>query len=121
VRRQIQVAALLVLAASACAKEKQKTDGAPYALTTARDGEGLRVDVRTSNGFHVNDEYPVSFTPEDGGRVALKDQLKKTPCEDDAQFSCAAAVPLPNTSGTLAFSVCSKENCLIEKVAIAAP
>lgn len=119
-QRQIQVGVLLLAAAFSCAKEKAAPSGAPYALTSARDGASLRVEVKTANGFHVNDEYPVSFTPETGARLALKDALTKTACADDATAHCAAAMTVPNVAGTLAFSVCSKENCLIEKVQLAA-
>ncbi len=120
-QRQVQVALALLLVGGACKKapEAPSAGGAPYALATARDGDGLRVDVKTSSGYHVNDDYPVSFQPEDGGRVQLKEQVTKTACASDAKLHCAAAVPVPNQSGTLAFSVCSEDKCLIEKVAIA--
>jgi len=117
-QRQVQVAAALLLVAGACKKEPAPA-AAPYALTTARDGDGLRVEVKTSGEYHVNDEYPVSFSPDDGGRLQLKDAVTKSACAGDATVHCAAAIPVPNAAGTLAFSVCSKDNCLIEKVAIA--
>lgn len=111
------IAALLLLAA--CAREKK--EGAPYALTTARDGEQVRVDVRTADGFHLNEEYPVSFAPEDGGRLPLKDAAKLAACDGHAEEKCALSVGLPNQAGTFAFSVCSKDACLIEKVPIKSP
>ncbi|MBL8955340.1 MAG: hypothetical protein JNK82_31490 [Myxococcaceae bacterium] len=120
-QRQIQVAgALLLLAAAGCKKEAAPTalPGAPYTLAASRDGEQQRVTVKTASGYHVNDEYPVSFQPEGGERLQLKDVVTKTACESGGGFSCTAVVAFPNVAGTLAFSVCSEEKCLIEKVAI---
>jgi hypothetical protein len=118
--RRVRVAPLLWLALTAAGCKKESPATAPYLLTTARDGEAQRVEVRTSGDFHVNDDYPVSFQPEDGGRLQLKDHVQKTACPGEATFHCTAQVNVPNQTGTLAFSVCSRENCLIEKVAIKA-
>ena len=117
-QRQVQVAALLLALTGACKKEPPAPAAPPYAVSAARKGEGLEVEVKTSGEYHVNDEYPVSFQPEDGGRLQLKDQVQKSACASDAQYHCAAAVTVPNVAGTLAFSVCSKDACLIEKVPV---
>ncbi len=102
-RRQIQVVVLLL--AAACPSEK-KAEGPPYSLT--RNAE--RVEVKAGAGYHMNDEYPVTFAPEDGGRLQLKEQATLT--------ETSLSVPVPNVAGTFAFSVCSKDACLIEKVAL---
>ncbi|MBK7860904.1 MAG: hypothetical protein IPJ65_20325 [Archangiaceae bacterium] len=106
------------MATGACKREG--TDAAPYLLTTARDGEQQRVEVKTAAGYHINDDYPVSFEPEGAARLQLKDAVKSTACEGDAAHHCSAAVSVPNAAGTLAFSVCSADQCLIEKVKLAA-
>lgn len=136
-QRQIQVAALLLLAAAcekgparveptvtlAHAAVAEKTVDAgppPYSLTTKAEAEKLRVDIATRDGFHLNPDYPVNHLAEGGGRTQLKDAMEKTPCPGSAEESCAAVLRVPNVAGTLAFSVCSKDVCLIEKVALTA-
>jgi hypothetical protein len=85
-------------------------------------------------GFHVNLEYPISFRPAPGSaagaeRVALQ-PASKEPCQGRSQETCAVRLELPlpaagvgaaPVSGTLAFSVCSADRCLIEKVALSSP
>jgi hypothetical protein len=91
----------------------------------------LRVTARA--GYHVNGEYPASFTAEPGpgadlapGRIPLGAPAASDPCDDPAHAKerCAVAWELPYTprgpgearvTGTLAFSVCNPERCLIEK------
>jgi hypothetical protein len=83
-------------------------------------------------GYHVNLEYPISFRPAPGSaagtaeRVALLPSSKE-PCQGRPQETCAVRLELPlpaagvaaaPVSGTLAFSVCSADRCLIEKVAL---
>ena len=73
----------------------------------------------------------MSFRPEgseavkfSGERVALT-AATKTPCAAKAEDSCKVEFPLPLTpekagagkvAGIVAFSVCSEDKCLIEKV-----
>jgi hypothetical protein len=91
------------------------------------------ITVTAKSGFHVNPEYPVSFKPEgsesvkfSGERVALTAGTK-TPCAEKAEDACKVEFPLPATpekagpaklAGVLAFSVCSADKCLIEKVPV---
>lgn len=93
------------------------------------------VRVGAREGMHVNEEYPTSFRPAPdanagfaGARVPLTDVAGKVPCaEEDA--ACEVTFRLPfvppgdgalRVAGTLSFSVCSAEKCLIEKVDLAA-
>lgn len=87
--------------------------------------------VKATSGFHVNPEYPVTFKPEgfeavkfDGERVQLSPGTR-TPCAEKAEDACTVEFPLPVTpekagagkvAGVFAFSVCSAQKCLIEKV-----
>lgn len=86
-------------------------------------------------GFHVNADYPVRFTASEGSGVRfaapslnLKETLRMTPCADHPEESCSATTALSFTAlaagpatvaGTLAFSVCNPEQCLIEKQPLA--
>ncbi len=95
-----------------------------------------RVTVTALPPYHVNRDYPMSFRPDaastatfSGPRVALGDGATRTPCADAPAESCAVAVPLPFAAprsgpvvlaGTVAFSVCNPDRCLIEKVALTA-
>jgi hypothetical protein len=60
-----------------------------------------------------------------GDRVALGDGAQRTPCADHPEETCTVSSPLPFTTprigearltGTVAFSVCNPDRCLIEKV-----
>jgi hypothetical protein len=108
VRRQILQ---LTLALAACAKPSAEP-GPAYTL----DAGAEFVDVATQSGFHLNPDYPVSFRTADGERIDVKATMQVSPCVDDAEQSCSAHMPVPNKAGVLAFSVCSKDVCNIEKV-----
>jgi hypothetical protein len=94
----------------------------------------LTVTVEAKNGMHVNPEYPINFRPVHTvnsvkyGREKfdLLPQAKKTPCEKGKDF-CSLTAPVPFTidvagprrvEGVLAFSVCDKNRCLIEKATL---
>lgn len=101
------------------------------ALKAGQESSASVITVTATNGFHVNPEYPVSFRPEgseavkfSGERVALTAGTK-TPCAAKAEDACKVEFPLPLTpetagpakvAGVVAFSVCSEDKCLIEKV-----
>jgi hypothetical protein len=94
------------------------------------------VRIAARAGMHVNEEYPTSFRPAAdataglaGDRVPLDQVIERVPCTGDAASACEVILALPivppvsgdlRVSGTLAFSVCSAERCLIEKVTLAA-
>jgi hypothetical protein len=107
--------------------------------TQARPGEPARATVRIRGraGYHVNGEYPTSFVADPAAaatlgqrKVMLTERLAATPCAAEPGQACEVALALPFSvpaaggavlSGTLAFSVCTAERCLIEKVRLAAP
>jgi hypothetical protein len=91
-----------------------------------------RVVVTALPPYHVNRDYPMSFRRDasstaslGGDRVALGDGADRTPCADHPEETCTVSSPLPFTApqsgearlaGTVAFSVCNPDRCLIEKV-----
>lgn len=107
----------------------------PQALQAGAPARAV-VRVVARGGMHVNEEYPSSFRPSPGlrasfdrDRVPLADVARRVPCAVGAPAACEVAFSLPfqpsapgevHVSGTLAFSVCSEERCLIEKVPLAA-
>jgi hypothetical protein len=83
--------------------------------------------------LHLNPDYPAAFRPDPGGgvkfdaeRVPLV-QETKIPCAAKAEDTCEATTTLKyaggasgtTVSGTVQFSVCEPEKCLIEKVKVA--
>lgn len=109
---------------------KAPSGGANYEISTTPQGpfkvggEG-RVDVRLAgrNGYHVNQEYPIELAlqPAEGLKLA-KTKLVRA---DASAFEEAQAVfPVALTPesagrkalhGTLNFSVCNPQNCLLER------
>jgi hypothetical protein len=105
---------------------------------SAKAGEPstARVIVAARGPYHVNRDYPMSFRPSDtanaafdGARVALGKGAERTPCAGEPEEACAVSAPLRFTpraagethiAGTVAFSVCTPERCLIEKVPLSA-
>ena len=106
---------------------------------TARAGEAAtaRVVVTARGPYHVNRDYPMAFRPDAastarfaGERVALGEGAVRTACRDFPGEDCTVSAPLAFTasssgetrlSGTVAFSVCNPDRCLIEKVPLSAP
>lgn len=143
-QRQI-LSLLALLALAACTKDtKDKEPVAvtaapaaageehPYAATlTAQSASLAAVKIEARDGFHVNPDYPVAFkpTPANGAvkfsqeRIPLSDG-RKTACAEKAEDACAMEFDLSfapeagasSLQGVVAFSVCSAEKCLIEKV-----
>jgi hypothetical protein len=105
---------------------------APASLRAGEPAEA-RVRVAARGGYKVNEEYPMSFRPAadaspgfPGERVALAAR-DRTACGGGAG-ACEVTAPLPfvpaaagevRLAGTVAFSVCTAERCLIEKVSLA--
>jgi hypothetical protein len=101
-----------------------------------RPGEPTAATVRIAarGGYHVNLDYPAAFVPAADAtadfpapRVKL-DAPEKTACEGHPADTCALAARVPLTpraggdlrvAGTLHFSVCTAERCLIEKAPLA--
>ena len=93
-----------------------------------------QVLVTARAGHHVNLEYPFSFKPSgsvaatfSGERVALKAGEQRA-CPGRPAEPCEVVLPLPFTpgsgnprvAGTVAFSVCTADRCLIERVVLGA-
>jgi len=105
---------------------------------TPRAGEAAtaRIVVTARGPYHVNRDYPMAFRPDAastarfaGERVALGEGAVRTACRDFPGEDCTVSAPLAFTappsgetrlSGTVAFSVCNPDRCLIEKVPLAA-
>jgi hypothetical protein len=93
-----------------------------------------QVHLTARAGHHVNLEYPASFRPDGGATVAFSGARVPlapgdgAPCAGRPAETCRLALGLPFTpgaepprlSGTVTFSVCTAERCLIERVALAA-
>lgn len=97
----------------------------------------VAVRVVARNGFKVNEEYPLHFVPAASETVTFaktrfdrRDGLALEPCAPGKTDMCIARLPVAFTptatgtltiAGTLKFSVCDPERCLIEHVDLAAP
>lgn len=132
--RQIRQLTFAALVAAGCTKETPARAAAPkpfvVTLTAKQPGVASAVVV-AKEGYHVNPDYPVAFKPAPESTVTFASERlalgtgTRTPCaaphEADA---CQAAFDVPFTAapgaqtvqGTLAFSVCSADTCLIEKM-----
>jgi hypothetical protein len=103
---------------------------------TPRAGVPATATIRLAAraGHHVNLEYPAAFKPDErstasfgGARVALT-VAASSPCAGRPGETCEVRLALPFTpaaaparlSGTVLFSVCTAERCLIERIALGA-
>ncbi|HSN90794.1 MAG TPA: hypothetical protein VLS93_06170 [Anaeromyxobacteraceae bacterium] len=92
----------------------------------------MRITAR--GGYHVNEEYPMSFRPAaDAAAVFPAERLapaprSRTPCGGGVAGACEVSAAIPfrvqapgevRLAGTLAFSVCTAERCLVEKAPLA--
>jgi hypothetical protein len=120
-------------AAAASAGEARPFEVALLPPEGARAGQAAtaRVVVKATGTFHVNRDYPMAFRPEPGSagafgadRIPLGDGAERTPCAAHPEEACAVSAPLRFTlrepgqaslAGTVAFSVCNADLCLIEK------
>jgi hypothetical protein len=92
----------------------------------------MQVTVTAKGGMHVNAEYPINFRPVKTvnsvkygkEKFDLMAGSKKEPCEGKGKDFCSLTAGVPFTidvagprriEGVLAFSVCDKNRCLIEK------
>ncbi len=137
------IAPVLLALAAAAPPPGARAEGEGYrvaleAPASARPGAKgtARIVLAARPPFHVNPDYPMSFRPDAaagpalaGTRIALGDGAERTACGDRPAELCAVSAPLPfaapasgeaRLSGTVAFSVCTAEKCLIEKVQLAA-
>jgi hypothetical protein len=120
-----------------------RAEGAAWAValelpaSVARGSPGeARVVVTARGPYHVNRDYPMSFRPDAastatfaGPRVPLGEGALRVACKDHPEETCSVAAPLPFTAptggearlaGTVSFSVCNPDRCIIEKVQLTA-
>lgn len=104
----------------------------PPAEATAGQPATAQLVIAATGSFHVNRDYPLAFRPEPGStaafgaeKIPLGERAERTPCAAHPEEACRVAAPLRFTlaapgqaslAGTVAFSVCNAEICLIEKV-----
>jgi hypothetical protein len=139
-RRAAALAVVALLASTASAEPvSDHVEHKVYAVravsAVARVGEPAQfeVTVEIHAGYHLNDEYPIHFTPAPTPNVrfgkARYDGMKRSGCSE-AGHDCRASLPIDFTAqtpgalhlgGELAFSACSDAQCLIEKINVAAP
>ena len=140
-QRQVRQVALLLLALAGVASADEgatrvEKDG--YVASLAAPGEpraGVPATVTLTlvvrNGFHMNADYPTSFKVTQGGSVTYprakidRDSgLTALACADKRDVNCSARAAVPyiapaagthTVGGVFAFSVCSADQCLIEK------
>lgn len=108
----------------------------PPAAAKAGEATVARVVVTARGPYHVNRDYPMAFRPDpssrpafSGDRMPLGAGATRTACKDFPGEDCSVSAPLGFTaaaggetllSGTVAFSVCNPDRCLIEKVPLSA-
>jgi hypothetical protein len=108
---------------------------AAAASTRVGQPANVVVTVETRVGYHLNDEYPIHFTPQASANVKFdkarydREGGKRVACAEGGH-ACRASLLVDfiagapgqvSVGGTLAFSACSDAQCLIEKIDIAAP
>lgn len=138
---------LLTLAAdpaAAPAKAGPSAQEKEWRVTTSVDGKPVAgqpakviVEIAALEDFHVNEEYPLSFRSKESSGVTFAkskfgraDGLTEEKCKGSEKDHCVARLPVAFTAanagsatveGTMAFSVCNAEKCLIKKVELAVP
>ena len=97
----------------------------------------LEVEVTTRAGYHLNDDYPLNFQSKASPsaafarpRVDRADGVRFERCEAEPAHSCIARIPVAFTpkvfgavevGGTVAFSACNPDRCIIKKVDLTVP
>ena len=98
---------------------------------TCKKGETCTalVTVDAKGGYHINDKYPYRFKLTDPAPAGVKYPKPVVGREDGTFTETKAVLRVPfvaenageaKVGGTLSFSVCSDEKCLIEKQALEA-
>jgi hypothetical protein len=107
----------------------------PASVARGKPAEA-RVVVTARAPYHVNRDYPMSFRPAAastvafaGTRIPLGEGALRVACKDHPDETCSLSAPLPFTApsggeaslaGTVSFSVCNPDRCIIEKVMLSA-
>jgi hypothetical protein len=127
--------------AAAATLPPSRAEAAPWTValelpSALRAGVPATATIRLAAraGHHVNLEYPAAFKPNErstatfgGARVPLA-VTASSPCPGRTGETCEVTLALPFTpgaghtrlSGTVLFSVCTAERCLIERIALGA-
>lgn len=115
-------AALLAALALSCAAGPRATlvERPAWRASLSRAGDALTVTLEARGDYHLNAEYPIHFRFADADRRVERDAFTFTACPAAPAEPCAARATFPlaglRPRGTLAFSVCNANECLIEKV-----
>jgi hypothetical protein len=138
--RTILLGLVATAAVAAASEPADRAEGTAWvvrvgAVKAAGGAPSVDLHLTSRAGFHVNLDYPMAFLPASestvgfaAARVPLR-PAARTPCQGDGDTTCAVVLALPfslpvegepRLAGTLAFSVCSPERCLIEKVLLRA-
>jgi invasion protein IalB len=124
------------------ARAGSRAEGEAWTVALDASGEcragrpcSARLRIAAKAGYHVNLDYPTLFRPAGSAgidfaadRVPIGAALTRLPCADLLEQACEVSAPVPfvarangpvRVAGTLAFSVCNPERCLIERVPLA--
>lgn len=145
------IAVAVVVTVSGCQKQEAKSEGGEpaqkgeeYQLSTSIPGKvvsgangELVAEITAGKGLHLNAEYPVNFRPANNSPGIKFEQQKydlseaeRRPCNDGTRDHCSMTAKIPfgtqaagneKVAGTLSFSVCNEDRCLIEKVPVEVP
>jgi hypothetical protein len=137
--RQVIVAAALLAAATAAGSARVERPEFVVTITgpaevSAGRASAFAVSVAASGTFHLNEDYPSSFRVADPPvgvrypreKVDRASGIVLEPCGAGAK-ACSARLLVPfvadapgthTVGGTLAFSVCDDDRCLIERVPV---
>jgi hypothetical protein len=121
----------------AVATAKAHTEGKHYTLdvtapgTVAVGGAGaFQVTLAAKDGYHINDEFPYKLKASadppgivtfDVPELSRKDgKYTKTDARFELKFAGAHA-GVARVGGMMALSVCTKKECIVDKIAIEVP
>jgi hypothetical protein len=119
------------------ATAKAHADGKHYALDVSAPGTvvvggtgALQVVLVAKDGYHINDEFPykLQMSAEPRGVVAFETSelsrkdgtYTKTGAHFNAKF-VGARGGVAKIGGTMALSVCTKKECVIDKIDVEVP
>jgi hypothetical protein len=117
----------------AAPSDSARVETSEYVVALAAGASEGTVTITAKPPLHLNADYPTAFKPDpgtvafDGAKVPLGQETKK-PCASKGEDVCESSSSLKYTgatsgakvSGTVLFSVCEPERCLIEKAQVAA-
>jgi len=117
----------------AAANGSARVETPEYVVALAAGSTEGTVTITAKPPLHLNADYPTAFKPDpgtvkfDAAKVPLGQETKK-PCAAKADDFCESSSALKyaeassgaKVSGTVLFSVCEPERCLIEKAQVAA-